>query len=156
MDGYKPKIRVLKTVDTKGRLGTLPKPTGNALRQKQLRSRVESQNDKLLDEIEELRAANARWRGLLEGIIRTHGEQVLDVDFLNESCTHGAIEVIQRPPNFVVVKLPAPKVVEDPSPPQFPPTDDPFVANLTPDARIAYEAAYAKAMEEAAGLVRLK
>jgi len=82
---------------------------------------------------------------------------VLDGDFLNESCMHGAIDIEFRQPNWVVIKLQPPKIVEAPPPaPEFPPTDDPFVANLSPDARIAYEAAYAKAIEEQAGMVRLK
>lgn len=157
MEAYKPKIRVLTTVDSKGRLGTRPKPGGKVMRKRQLLSRSEEQLDKTLDELELLKGSHARLRGLLEGIVRTHGEQVLDVDFLNESCTAGAIDIETCPPNFVIVKLQAPKIVEAPEPaPVFPPTDDPFVANLSPNARIAYEAAYAKAIEEESGRVRLK
>lgn len=157
MEAYKPKIRVLTTVDSKGRLGTRSKPGGKVMRKRQLLARSEGQLDKTLDELERYKGEVARLKGLLEGIVRTHGEQVLDGDFLNESCTAGAIEIAFRAPNWVVVKLQAPKIVEAPEPaPVFPPTDDPFVANLSPNARIAYESAYAKAIEEESGRVRLK
>jgi len=155
---YKPNIRVLKTVDSKGRLGTRPKDGGKVMRKRQLLARSEGQLDRTLDELERYKGEVARLKGLLEGIVRTHGEQVLDGDFLNESCVAGAIVIEFRPPSWVVVKLAPPKLVEPPAPPppEFPPTDDPFVANLSPNARIAYEDAYAKAMEEQSGRVRLK
>lgn len=157
MEAYKPKIRVLTTVDSKGRLGTRPKGGGKVMRKRQLLGRSEAQLDKTLDELERYKGEVARLKGLLEGIVRTHGEQALDGDFLNESCTAGAVEITFRAPNWVVVKLQAPKIVEAPEPaPVFPPTDDPFVANLSPTARIAYEDAYAKAIEEQSGRVRLK
>lgn len=151
---YKKNVRVLKPQADGARLGTRPKPTGDLNRKRQLRQRTEAQNDQLLNELDQYKGITARLRGLLEGIVRTHGEQALDVDFLNESCTEGRIEIEQRPPNFVVVKLLA--VKEAPPPPQFPPTDDPFVANLSPNARIAYEAAYAKAIKEQDTSIRLK
>lgn len=160
MEAYKPKIRVLTTVDSKGRLGTRPKGGGKVMRKRQLLGRSEAQLDKTLDELERYKGEVARLKGLLEGIVRTHGEQALDGDFLNESCTAGAIEIAFRAPNWVVVKLQAPKIVEAPAegntPPVFPKSDDPFVANLSPTARIAYEDAYAKAIEEQSGRVRLK
>jgi hypothetical protein len=154
---YKPNVRTLKPSDGASRLGTRAKPTGKTMRGRQLLSRSEAHLDKVLDELQTYKGEVARLKGLLEGIVRTHGEQALDGDFLNESCTEGNIVIEFRAPNFVVVKLAPPKLVEPPAPvPQFPPSDDPFVANLSPNARIAYEAAYAKAKEEEAGMVRLK
>lgn len=154
---YKPKIRLLKPQDDGARLGTRPKPVGGLMRKRQLRQRTEAQNDALLNELEEHKGAVARLKGILEGIVRTHGEQVLDMDFLNESCLEGRIELEGKPPNFLVVKLLAVKEAPAPEPaPQFPPTDDPFVADLTPVARIAYEAAYAKAIKEQDTSIRLK
>jgi hypothetical protein len=151
---YKSKIRHLKAVEDGARAGARqPREGGGVLRKRQLQSRLEAQNDTLIDELDRAKRAQAMTRSLLEGMVRHHGPTSLSFDFL-ESCTGHEVEWPQAGSFGLTLKLKAPKL-EEVAPPE-PVGDDPFVANLGPVAKMAYEVAVAKAQQEERDALRRK
>lgn len=133
--------------------GTHGKTPGSILQKRIARQNLEKQVDGLLDELDTSKKHVGKLMSILEGVVRLAGGEVaLSIDFLEEHCMAGNITLEGREPRFLVIKLgasaaklesvPPPRALEEPMP-------------MSPEARIAYEAAYAKAMDEDDRSVRL-
>lgn len=127
--------------------GYAGKEAGRVKSKRLLRGNLEMHNEKLVTELQAEKAANARLKSFIHGMVKLAGGEVsLSAEYLQEWCNPGSIVITGRAPNFIVITL-GDEATRKPVP-VAPIAAEPEPTVLGPEAQHAYNVAYEKALAE--------